>query len=152
MHTRIHTHVPRMKLRQLEQELQVVRFISEPKIDLEQYPTSAHLAATILYTAESQYGDIAGKTVADLGCGGCILGIGSVMLGAEYVPLRASWAHGNPLPLLGGWCASCVSRITVLCGASMCLSVLLLPFHTPSLCSLVGARGWVSVCVRLLMA
>lgn len=131
MHTRIHTHVPRMKLRQLEQELQVVRFISEPKIDLEQYPTSAHLAATILYTAESQYGDIAGKTVADLGCGGCILGIGSVMLGAEYVPLRASWALGNPLPLLGGWCASCVSRGSPCCVERRCACLSCCCLSTP---------------------
>lgn len=32
---------------------------------------------------ESQYGDIEGKTVADLGCGSGRLAIGCAMLGAE---------------------------------------------------------------------
>lgn len=40
------------------------------------------LAACMLHTMESQFGDIHGKLVGDLGCGSGMLSIGSVMLGA----------------------------------------------------------------------
>lgn len=36
----------------------------------------------MLHTIESQYGDIAGKCIADLGCGSGRLSIGCAMLGA----------------------------------------------------------------------
>jgi len=74
-----------MRLKQLQQELQQVKFNPKPRIELEQYPTSAHLAGQMLYTIHSQFGDIEDKIVADLGCGGAILGIGACMLGAGYV-------------------------------------------------------------------
>lgn len=55
-----------------------------PKPGLEQYPTDSEIAAEIIWTAYMT-GDIEGKTVADLGCGTGILGIGALLLGAKKV-------------------------------------------------------------------
>nr|CAG4646518.1 EOG090X0BVL [Macrothrix elegans] len=74
-----------MKRRELEQYLQDVEGFTQPKILLEQYETRAHIAACMLHTMESTFGDICGKTVLDLGCGCGVLGIGSLMMGASYV-------------------------------------------------------------------
>uniref|UniRef100_H2ZQD2 Uncharacterized protein n=1 Tax=Ciona savignyi TaxID=51511 RepID=H2ZQD2_CIOSA len=73
-----------MKLRQLEIALQDIQTFQNPKIHLEQYVTTPHLAACLLHTAESQFGDVVGKAVCDLGCGCGILSIGSSILGASY--------------------------------------------------------------------
>lgn len=70
-----------MKLKQLESELQDVSVFENPKWDLEQYPTTAHLAAHILYTA-TMHGDIEEKRVVDLGVGCGILTIG----GGKFTP------------------------------------------------------------------
>jgi predicted RNA methylase len=51
-------------------------------VKLEQYPSSPHLAAHILYTIDNTFDDIRGKVVVDLGCGGGILGLGASLLGA----------------------------------------------------------------------
>jgi predicted RNA methylase len=72
-----------MKLRELESWLSEVEPFAEPKYELEQYPTSAHLAARMLFVAETSFGDIEGRRVCDLGCGTAILGIGAHMLGAR---------------------------------------------------------------------
>ncbi|CAG0907810.1 unnamed protein product, partial [Cyprideis torosa] len=45
----------------------------------------AHLAACLLHTAETSYGDIGRKVVADLGCGTGRLSIGASLLGAPLV-------------------------------------------------------------------
>jgi predicted RNA methylase len=50
---------------------------------LEQYPTSPHLAARIVFNAFLQ-GDIEGRSVCDLGCGTGMLAIASQVLGASY--------------------------------------------------------------------
>uniref|UniRef100_A0AAX7SK00 Methyltransferase domain-containing protein n=1 Tax=Astatotilapia calliptera TaxID=8154 RepID=A0AAX7SK00_ASTCA len=71
-----------MKLKELESCLQQVDTFEEPKILLEQYPTSAHIAACMLYTIQSTFDDIEGKLVADLGCGCGVLSIGAAMLDA----------------------------------------------------------------------
>ena len=55
-----------MKLKQLEQELQTVPPFLEPKIQFEQYPTTAHLCAHMLFTAHGFY-DLEEKIVLDLG-------------------------------------------------------------------------------------
>ncbi len=55
-----------------------------PSIQLEQYATDSEVAATILWSAFMN-GDIEGKTVADLGCGTGILGVGALLLGAKKV-------------------------------------------------------------------
>lgn len=56
-----------------------------PKIELEQYPTGAHLASRLLYTAANAYDEFEGKTAIDLGCGTAMLSIGAAMLGARFV-------------------------------------------------------------------
>ena len=56
--------------------------IEEPKIQFEQYPTTPHLAARMLYTADTVYGDIEDKSVGDFGSGCGILSIAANILGA----------------------------------------------------------------------
>jgi len=73
-----------MKRKDLEMALQKVRTFASPDASLEQYQTPATIAADMLFLAYSQ-GDIAGKTVIDLGCGTGILGIAAALLGAERV-------------------------------------------------------------------
>ena len=58
-----------MKLKQLESHLSEVDIFKTPKISLEQYPTSAHIASRMIYTAEQTYDDIGSATVVDLGTG-----------------------------------------------------------------------------------
>ena len=76
-----------MRLRDLESALQCVRPFDTAvqKIELEQFPTSPHIAACVVHTAESNYGDIEDKVVLDLGTGTGMLGIGCVMMGASRV-------------------------------------------------------------------
>nr|SVE73774.1 EOG090X0BVL [Daphnia atkinsoni] len=74
-----------MKRKELEQHLQELDGFSAPKVLLEQYETRAHIAACMLHTIESAYGDLSRKTVLDLGCGCSVLGIGAVLMGASYV-------------------------------------------------------------------
>lgn len=74
-----------MQLRELEEYLQQLDGFDKPKILLEQYSTSAHIASRMLYTAQSQFDDIERRTVADLGCGCGILSLGAQMLGANHV-------------------------------------------------------------------
>ncbi|XP_068186146.1 rRNA N6-adenosine-methyltransferase METTL5 isoform X3 [Antennarius striatus] len=71
-----------MKLKELESCLQQVDVFEKPKILLEQYPTSPHIAACMLYTIQSTFNDIESKLVADLGCGCGVLSIGAAMLDA----------------------------------------------------------------------
>lgn len=73
-----------MKLKKLQHALEDIETFENPKIDLEQYTTSSHIAACILHTAQFVYGDITNKCVADLGCGSGVLTIGAVLLGAQY--------------------------------------------------------------------
>jgi predicted RNA methylase len=92
----------RIKLKELESHLQQVEEFDSPKILLgkavrklarassdcfpsEQYPTRPHIAACMLHTMEASFGDLAGRTVADLGCGCGVLSLGAVMLGADFV-------------------------------------------------------------------
>ncbi|XP_043273972.1 rRNA N6-adenosine-methyltransferase METTL5 [Venturia canescens] len=74
-----------MRMKELEQYLQQLEGFEKPKILLEQYPTSAHIAAHILYTAQSQFDDIEDRSVADLGSGCGVLSLGAKMLNAVYV-------------------------------------------------------------------
>ena len=73
-----------MKLKELEWALQEVESFKDPKVGLEQYPTSAHLAARIVYNAEFMFGDIEDKKVLDLGCGPGIFAVASKILGSAY--------------------------------------------------------------------
>ncbi|XP_038889166.1 rRNA N6-adenosine-methyltransferase METTL5 [Benincasa hispida] len=74
-----------MKLKQLESLLDQIQQFSNPKVELEQYPTGPHIASRMLYTAENSFGDVSGKIVADLGCGCGTLGAAAGLLGAEHV-------------------------------------------------------------------
>ncbi len=73
-----------MKLRQLEIILEKIEGFENPDLGLEQYQTPAPLAARLLFHA-SVNGDIAGKSVCDLGCGTGILSVGAALLGADRV-------------------------------------------------------------------
>lgn len=74
-----------MKLKQLESYLQQVDGFDDPKINLEQYVTSGHIASHMLYTIDQTFEDINNNVVADFGCGCGVLSIGSAMLGADHV-------------------------------------------------------------------
>ncbi len=65
-------------------ELSRIKGFETPKVRVEQYQTNSDIAADVLWTAYME-GKVSGKTVADLGCGTGILGIGALMLGADKV-------------------------------------------------------------------
>jgi len=66
----------------LERILQSLDPIPRPAATSEQYATPASIAAEVLYLAHG-HGDIAGRSVVDLGCGNGILAIGAMLLGAS---------------------------------------------------------------------
>ena len=70
-----------MKLKHLESAVQCVEPFREPNIALEQYATSPHLAARMIFTAHG-LGDIEGKRVCDLGCGCAMLSICAELMGS----------------------------------------------------------------------
>ncbi|KAJ6435405.1 hypothetical protein OIU84_000571 [Salix udensis] len=74
-----------MKLKQLESMLGQLQQFSNPKVELEQYPTGPHIASRMLYTAENSFGDVSNKIVADFGCGCGTLGAAASLMGAEQV-------------------------------------------------------------------
>lgn len=74
-----------MKLKQLESVLGDLEQFSNPKVELEQYPTGPHIASRMLYTAENSFGDVSNKVVADFGCGCGTLGAAATLLGADQV-------------------------------------------------------------------
>ncbi len=73
-----------MKKKDLEIALQSLETFRDPKVSLEQYPTPSVIASDILFDAYASE-EIAGKRVADLGCGTGIFAIGAWLLGAESV-------------------------------------------------------------------
>lgn len=77
--------MPSLKLKQLESVLSDIGDFEAPKYQLEQYKTSAAIAARALYSIEQAYGDIEGRIVGDFGTGTGILGIGCAVLGADFV-------------------------------------------------------------------
>lgn len=76
-------HTPVMKRKQLEIILEDVAGFRSPKVWLEQYPTGAHLASCMMYTASSM-GDVRDKCVIDLGCGTGVLSVAAALMGAEH--------------------------------------------------------------------
>jgi len=75
-----------MRLRDLEEALQTVRPFDKEvqKIELEQFPTSYHIASRVVHMAANN-DDITGKIVIDLGTGTGMLGIGCALMGALHV-------------------------------------------------------------------
>lgn len=61
-----------------------VDVFEDPKVDLEQVPTSAHLAARVVLAA-AERGDLVGSFVGDLGVGTGMLSIASSLMGAAQV-------------------------------------------------------------------
>lgn len=70
--------------KQLAVTLSRLRSFEKPSFRLEQYPTDSETAAEIIWFAY-QNNDIEGKTIADLGCGTGILGIGTMFFGPKKV-------------------------------------------------------------------
>jgi putative methylase len=73
-----------MSKKELAISLSKLDVFSSPKIMEEQYPTDSNIAADILWFADL-VGDIENKTIADLGAGTGILGIGCIIMGAKKV-------------------------------------------------------------------
>jgi len=71
-----------MKKKELEILLQKVPSFDNPVPHLEQYLTSADIAADIIFTAH-QFNDIENKIVLDLGCGTGIFSVGAYLTGAK---------------------------------------------------------------------
>ncbi|CAF0982250.1 unnamed protein product [Rotaria magnacalcarata] len=74
-----------MKLKELESHLSNVENFSNAKEYLEQYMTTPHLAARMIYTAQTQYDDIESRSLIDLGIGTGMLSIASCLLNADHV-------------------------------------------------------------------
>ena len=72
------------RLWELEEALRELDTFDDPRIDLEQYPTSAHLASQVVNAAKN-FGDIEGKTIVDLGCGAGVLSVACFLAGADHV-------------------------------------------------------------------
>jgi len=64
--------------------LSKLRVFEDPKLKSEQYTTDSEIAADVLWQAY-YLGDIENKTIADLGSGTGILGLGALLLGAKKV-------------------------------------------------------------------
>ncbi|MDP8012739.1 MAG: methyltransferase [Nanoarchaeota archaeon] len=70
--------------KQLSIELSKINEVEHKNVSLEQYQTDLKTAVDFLYFSYEN-GGIYNKTVADLGCGNGILGIGAKLLGAKTV-------------------------------------------------------------------
>jgi len=68
----------------LETKLSVVAGFEDPSAALEQYPTPADLAAHVVHVADLN-GDVAGRTVVDLGSGTGMLALGAALRGPDRV-------------------------------------------------------------------
>ncbi|KAK6166052.1 hypothetical protein SNE40_022835 [Patella caerulea] len=75
----------KLKRKELESFLQDVDVFEKPKVLLEQYPTTPHIAACMLHTIDTQYNQLEDKAVVDLGVGCGVLSIGAAMLGCGSV-------------------------------------------------------------------
>jgi len=74
-----------MRLRELERALYDVKSFENPVVELEQYPTTPHLAAQVAHTMDATFDDISEQSVCDLGCGTGMLSIACGMMGASDV-------------------------------------------------------------------
>lgn len=72
-----------MRLRDVECALQTLETFDKPKIQYEQHPTTAHLAAQMLNVAASSYDDIEDRAIGDLGCGCACLTAAAQLMGSR---------------------------------------------------------------------
>lgn len=70
--------------KELEIQLEQLKSFSSPSVKLEQYPTPSGIAAEWMWGMALRR-EVQGKVVLDAGCGGGILGIGLLLLGAKKV-------------------------------------------------------------------
>ena len=73
-----------MSKRALEGKLAVVAGFTDPTAALEQYPTPPDIAAHVVHLADLR-GDVAGRTVVDLGAGTGMFALGAALRGAARV-------------------------------------------------------------------
>lgn len=76
--------MPLLNQKNLEIALQKLKVQKTFSNNLEQYPTDAHTASTVLNLAFMD-GNIKGKTIADFGAGNGIFSVGCALLGAKKV-------------------------------------------------------------------
>jgi predicted RNA methylase len=78
-----------MKLRHIESQIsswcRITDFYRKPNIELEQYSTSPHLAASIVSSMENQYDAIQGRSVVDVGCGCGVLSAAVCVLEPDFL-------------------------------------------------------------------
>ena len=76
-----------MKQKHLESCLSALpnKIFREPKCELEQYPTSVNLTASIILTAISKGDAGPGTSILDLGCGTGMLGLGFALVQSDMV-------------------------------------------------------------------
>jgi len=72
-----------VRKRELERRLSELDAFEDPRVELEQYPTSGPLAAHLVHFAAMQ-GDLE-RRVLDLGAGTGLLGLGAALVGADVV-------------------------------------------------------------------
>lgn len=75
---------PTLTKKSLAIKLSSLKSFENPKQSLEQYTTDSETTALVLWNAYN-LGDIRGKTIADIGAGTGILGIGALLLGAKKI-------------------------------------------------------------------
>lgn len=74
-----------MRLKELEGYLQELADFQSPKVQLEQYSTRPHIAATMLHLVSQNFDDLEGSSVIDLGCGTGMLSAGAALMGSPAV-------------------------------------------------------------------
>jgi putative methylase len=71
--------------RELAIFLSKLKVFEKPKVHLEQYPSDSNVAASLLWHLAMTNAELDELSVVDLGCGTGILGIGALVLGANFV-------------------------------------------------------------------